>query len=548
MRQALLRNSRRRATALAAIGAWLALASTAGAATFAVPAGNTAAFEAAVAAANATPGPNAILLEGGQYFPTKTQVLANKSGITIESSNPSGAFINGFKLGPLFSLPEFVGVATFRNVTIAESGPPGPAIENDGGTLDIESSTVQYTLAGAGVDARFGTTTIRNSTISAGLNIGLEVLGGTASLYNSTVASNAAGGIVLTGFGSFTLTNTIVADNGPPDCSTPALASDHSLDSDGTCGVALSKMNPLLGPLQSNGGPTFTKALGPLSPAIDAGNPVTCAVVDQRGFPRPDPPGGACDVGAVESYLAMGATGPTGPTGVTGAEGAAGATGSTGPTGPTGATGSSGATGETGATGTPGTLGASGATGATGGSGATGQSGATGATGPTGAPGVSGAQGVSGAAGTTGATGATGATGQTGATGETGPGGSVHAYSATDPAKVSDSPPRVLTLTAPAGQTYTAVATLDGFPSEEEIAPHGPGAPVECMLALGSTIVQNVELNPQPLPPKGRVGTYPISLSGAGKLTSGKITLTCSGPGTSTSKLSLTASVVSALN
>src|SRR5262249_54313299 len=235
-------------TALAAVGAWpLALAGVAGAATFPVPPGNTPAFEAAVAAANATPGPNTIVLEGGGYSPSSTQELKNKSRITIEASNSAGALITNFKVAPLFFLPEFIGVATFRNVTIAESAPTGPAIANDGGTLDIESSTVQVT-EGTGVGAFFGTTTIRNSTISAGLTFGLEVLGGTANLYNSTVASNAAGGIVVTGLGSFTLTNTIVADNGPPDCSTPTLASDHSLDSDGTCGVALSKMNPLLGP------------------------------------------------------------------------------------------------------------------------------------------------------------------------------------------------------------------------------------------------------------------------------------------------------------
>jgi CSLREA domain-containing protein len=61
--------------------------------------------------------------------------------------------------------------------------------------------------------------------------------------------------------------------------------------------------DPLLGPLQDNGGTTETLALLPGSPAIDAG----CAyyfgndvlTTDQRGFPRPDP-GGICDLGAYE--------------------------------------------------------------------------------------------------------------------------------------------------------------------------------------------------------------------------------------------------------
>ncbi len=43
--------------------------------------------------------------------------------------------------------------------------------------------------------------------------------------------------------------------------------------------------NPLLGPLQDNGGPTFTHALLPGSPAIDAGDPSFTPpfFYDQRG-------------------------------------------------------------------------------------------------------------------------------------------------------------------------------------------------------------------------------------------------------------------------
>jgi hypothetical protein len=49
--------------------------------------------------------------------------------------------------------------------------------------------------------------------------------------------------------------------------------------------------DPMLGPLQDNGGPTFTHALLHGSPAIDAGNraaiPALALDTDQRGFPRP---------------------------------------------------------------------------------------------------------------------------------------------------------------------------------------------------------------------------------------------------------------------
>ncbi len=64
-------------------------------------------------------------------------------------------------------------------------------------------------------------------------------------------------------------------------------------------------IDPLLGPLQDNGGPTFTHALLPGSPAIDAGNAFGLTT-DQRGFPRPyDLPGitnasDGSDIGAYE--------------------------------------------------------------------------------------------------------------------------------------------------------------------------------------------------------------------------------------------------------
>jgi hypothetical protein len=70
----------------------------------------------------------------------------------------------------------------------------------------------------------------------------------------------------------------------------------------------ITNVDPLLGPLQDNGGPTETHALLPDSPAIDAipvadctddaGDPI---LVDQRGVPRPQSI--ACDIGAYEFEL-----------------------------------------------------------------------------------------------------------------------------------------------------------------------------------------------------------------------------------------------------
>jgi hypothetical protein len=62
--------------------------------------------------------------------------------------------------------------------------------------------------------------------------------------------------------------------------------------------------DPLLEPLDDNGGPTETMALVPESPATDSGNNATCADEDQRGIERPqdgnDDGSEICDRGAFE--------------------------------------------------------------------------------------------------------------------------------------------------------------------------------------------------------------------------------------------------------
>jgi hypothetical protein len=57
-------------------------------------------------------------------------------------------------------------------------------------------------------------------------------------------------------------------------------------------------LDPKVGPLADNGGPTWTMALLPGSPAIDAGTPLGAPAADQRGIARPQGPG--VDIGAFE--------------------------------------------------------------------------------------------------------------------------------------------------------------------------------------------------------------------------------------------------------
>ncbi|HEY4900437.1 MAG TPA: choice-of-anchor Q domain-containing protein [Terriglobales bacterium] len=84
------------------------------------------------------------------------------------------------------------------------------------------------------------------------------------------------------------------------------------MSSDGNCDFNrpgdLNNIDPLLGPLQYNDGPTQTMAIQARSPAIDAGNSSGCIdgqehllKTDQRGMPRPDTEDKiGCDMGAYE--------------------------------------------------------------------------------------------------------------------------------------------------------------------------------------------------------------------------------------------------------
>jgi hypothetical protein len=62
-------------------------------------------------------------------------------------------------------------------------------------------------------------------------------------------------------------------------------------------GTTANPIDPLLGPLTNNGGPTLTMALKANSPAIDTGTATGAPATDQRGDPRGIPP----DIGAYES-------------------------------------------------------------------------------------------------------------------------------------------------------------------------------------------------------------------------------------------------------
>jgi|SRR5579863_10437299 len=223
-----------------------------------------------------------------------------------------------------------LGTLTVNNTTIRGNSVATPGFEGGGGIDNwgmqtVNNSTIRGNSSdyeGGGGIANWGTQTgsvVSNSTISnnttAGSGGGILNLSPyddfTLAVSNSTISGNAAyyqsGGNIYTNFMATALTGTIVANGmGFPNCSGTIMDMGYNLDSDGSCGLALStdlnKVDPLLGPLQNNGGPTQTMALLQGSPAINWVNTLTdCPATDQRGDVRPDNHESACDIGAYES-------------------------------------------------------------------------------------------------------------------------------------------------------------------------------------------------------------------------------------------------------
>jgi CSLREA domain-containing protein len=217
--------------------------------------------------------------------------------------------------------------STFRDNHIP--GGVGSAILTENSTsVELYNSTISGNsgMEGAAIFVpENASLTIANSTISGNTaeagGIIYGQLSATVIITNSTITGNTTGGlpleaaIVAVGGTTVSLYNTIVADQvGGMDCyvdDATLTAGSDNLDSDGTCdGSTTGSAN--LGPLQDNGGPTYTHALLNGSDAINTGDSGRCAAglgspsfgaggEDQRGIARPQ--GTQCDTGAYELCL-----------------------------------------------------------------------------------------------------------------------------------------------------------------------------------------------------------------------------------------------------
>jgi hypothetical protein len=176
------------------------------------------------------------------------------------------------------------------------------------GSLTVIDSAIVGNRASASADTPEGfgggiyhtgsSLTITNSTIAHNIS------SSNATITHSTIAENSDG-IRITG--QLTLRNSIVANNTEGDVTGMITSSGYNLirNLSGGSGYDPSDIlgvDPMLGPLQGNGGPTPTMALLPGSPAIDAGdpNPSNPPEWDQRGPGFPRIVNGRLDIGAYE--------------------------------------------------------------------------------------------------------------------------------------------------------------------------------------------------------------------------------------------------------
>lgn len=172
-------------------------------------------------------------------------------------------------------------------------GGPGGGVANQGnGALTARQLTISSNVLGGGG--------LVGNAHGGDPGIGGASSGSPGPASGGLRGKAGTGGAVWTSSNT-TLANSIVAGNAVPGCDGFGSVIDGGHDisfGDPSCPGA--DVDPKLGVLAGNGGPTKTRALGPSSAAIDAvpASGAGCAATDQRGVKRPN--GAACDIGAYE--------------------------------------------------------------------------------------------------------------------------------------------------------------------------------------------------------------------------------------------------------
>ena len=271
---------------------------------------------------NCTISGNSATLDGGGISAATGATLTNCTisgnsagrfggGILAHTATLTNSTVNGNSAGDTGG-----GIYASTAATLTNSTVSGNSAAVAGGGIHattvatLTKSTVSgnsAAVAGGGIAA--DTATLTNCTVSgnsatSSTSEGGGILAFAATLTNCTVVENSAqiGGGLFNSGGTFSVRNTIVALNltgfsgSAPDVSGGLTSLGHNLigNSSGGSGFAdgvngdqvgtsADPLDPKLGALASNGGPTKTHALQAGSPAIDHGDNANLPPADQRG-------------------------------------------------------------------------------------------------------------------------------------------------------------------------------------------------------------------------------------------------------------------------
>jgi hypothetical protein len=212
----------------------------------------------------------AVFNQGGAVTLANSTLTANTArGGSSTGGNPNGGQNGGGYGGGIFNLN---GSLTLTNVTLAgntvQTGSGGAANTQNG--VELYNASVDV---GSATSSQTATVTVANSILAHA--------GTTTAVFNYLDPASSGSATI-----NFTGPNIVFGVVG----NTAGLLA----------GTAYLPVDPLLGPLADNGGPTPTMALLPGSPAINAGSTAVALAAglttDQRGFGRV----GAADLGAFE--------------------------------------------------------------------------------------------------------------------------------------------------------------------------------------------------------------------------------------------------------
>jgi hypothetical protein len=271
-------------------------------------------------------GGSATVSEGSFSDPIATAGGAGGNGGGLYNSGTatlSACTFNGNSSGPGGTggaiYTSFAGFSIISSSAQGGQGGSAGAIYNSG-SLILTLCTVDGNVAGAGGIGPPSSLGVNGTNGAAGTSGG-SYNSGTMTIVASTVTRNNGGGAGggVYNINEATAVNSLFALNtaaSAPDYFGSFSTQGHNLignnsgafgffvgnDND-IVGTANAPIDPLILPLADNGGPTWTVALKPGSPAMDAGNDAVLGspfnlTTDQRGEPRKN--GSHVDIGAYE--------------------------------------------------------------------------------------------------------------------------------------------------------------------------------------------------------------------------------------------------------